>query len=131
MGSNALKVEVQSPIIKEAPPTLPTRVPIPKLEPLKALQASASLGKDGRKLVITIVNQSLDEDLETEIRLIGSGDAEKGKLSILNAGDVRDHNDFDAPNKVAPSEELVKMQGKTLNYIAPRHSINGFTFALK
>jgi len=130
LGSNALKVEVQSPTIKEVAPTAPTRVPTRRLEPLRALQASASLGKDGRSLVVTLVNQSLDEDLETEIRLV-DGEAEKGELSILNAGDVRDHNDFDTPTRVAPVESPVKVRGRVLSYAAPKHSINRFTLTLK
>lgn len=134
MGNDALKVDVKSPIVREAPPVVrdtgavpPARKPVP----LKALDASASRSKDGRSLVITLVNQSLDEDLETEIHLIGEKEVEKGELAILEAGDVRDHNDFDLPDKVIPIDEPVKMKGKILNYVAPKHSVNRFILILK
>ncbi len=132
LGSFALKVEVQSPIIKEPSPTPATpRLPVRKLKPLQALDASASLREDGKSLFITLVNQSLDEDLEAEIRLVGGKEVERGALSIVGAEDVRDHNNFDAPNKVIPHERPVKMKGKTQNYVVPKHSINGLVLSLR
>jgi len=132
MGGEALKVEVKSPIIREPPP-VPTspRSPTRKLKPLTTLDASSSLRNNGKSLIITLVNQSLDEDIETDIRLIGDKEVEKGELSVLDAQDVRDHNDFDAPNRVTPAEKPVRVNGKTLSYVAPRHSINRLILALR
>jgi alpha-N-arabinofuranosidase len=132
MGNDALKVEVQSPAIKELPaaspsPWFPTRKPCA----LQALNTSASLSKDRKSLVITLVNQSLDEDLETEILLVGVKEVEKGEVSILNAGDVRDHNDFDAPSKITPKEEPMNEKGKKLEYTVPKHSVNRLALTLK
>jgi alpha-L-arabinofuranosidase len=103
----------------------------PRSVPPKALDASASLGRDGSSLVITLVNQSLDEDLETEFRLVGDKDAQGGELAILGATDVRAYNDFDSPNTVSPTDEAVKMNAKTFDYIAPRHSVTRLTLSLK
>jgi len=131
MGNYAIKVEIQSPIIKEAPHEHKSSwIPTQKPKPLQALDASASLSKDGKNLIITLVNQSLYDDLELEINLIGNKEVEKGELSILTAQDVREHNDFDIPNKVTPAKEPVKMTGKFLNYTAPKHSINRFILTL-
>lgn len=55
---------------------------------------------------------------------------ERGELTVLNARDVTDHNDFGAPNTVVPTDQPVKMKGKRLNYVAPKHSINTFVFTL-
>jgi len=129
MGNEALEVEVQSPIIKEPSPA--GYEDRRKLKSLQALDASASLGKDGKTLVITLVNQGLDEDLETEIRLAGEKEVEKGELNVLDAGDVRDYNDFDTPNKITPIEKAVEMKGKILNYVAPKHSVNRIALTLK
>ena len=133
MGNYALEVETQSPIIMEAhsPTSSSPRFTGRKLEPLQALDASASLSKDGKRLTITLVNQSLDEDLETKIILSGDKEVKEGELVILNAHDVRDHNDFDAPNNVTPREEPIKMKRKILNYVVPKHSVNRFNLTLK
>ena len=40
-------------------------------------------------MVSIFVYRSIDRDLETEIRLVGEKEVEKGKVSILNARDER------------------------------------------
>jgi len=132
MGSKALKVEIQSPIIKIHSPRGGLER---KLKPLQALDASASLREDGN-LVITLVNQSLKEDLETEIRLVGARVCseevfEEVELVILNAEDVREYNDFNAPNKVIPKEDTLKIKGRILKYVVPKHSISRLVLMLK
>ena len=128
MGNDTLMVNVQSPTVKEASNTQSTR----KLQPLHALDATASLGDEGTRLVITLVNQSLDDDLNTEIHLIhGSQEVEKVELSTLNATDVRAHNDFDSPSTIIPRVELGTINGKILHYTAPKHSVTRFTLTLK
>ena len=68
MGNYALKVEIQSPIIREVQREQETPWgPKRKLKPLQALNASASLSKDGKTLILTLVNQSLYDDLDVEI----------------------------------------------------------------
>src|SRR4030042_3208874 len=126
MGNSALMVDTQSPTLEgtvaPSPSTWRTVSP-------NALDASASLGRDRRSLVITLVNQSLDEDLETEIRLVGDKDAQGGELALLRAEDVRAYNDFDSPNAVSPTDEAVSMRGRTFDYIAPRHSVSRLIIA--
>jgi len=129
MGNTALKVETQSPVVKEAPPTPPTRYPTRKTKPLQALDASASMSKDGDNLLIVLVNQGLD-DIETEISLVGDREIENGELDTLGARDVRDHNDFDASNKVTVKHEKIETKRKILKHIITRHSINRFTLTL-
>ncbi len=131
MGGAALKVEVQSPIIREPLPTpLSPRAPTRTLKPLHAIDASASLSPNGRRLTITLVNQSLDA-VETEIRLVGGRAVEQGDVRVLTASDIRDHNDFDAPNTVAPQTESVKMKGPRIIYEAPKHAISAFILHLQ
>ena len=129
MGNDALNIHIQSPIIWE--PSFDKDIKTQKLRSLQALDASASINREGKNLVITIVNQSLDEDLETEIRLIGKMEVENGAITVLSAEDVRNHNEFDAPNKVTLKEEQEKMKGQSLNYVAPKHSVNRITLTLK
>jgi len=131
MGNNAIKVEVESPTIKEPSPVKGAWwVPQRKPKPLKALDVSASLSQDDRQLVITLVNQSLDRDLEATIRLTGDKEAEKGELIVLKAENLRVHNDFDAPNKVKPKEEPIDVKGRLLEYTVPKHSVNRLILTL-
>ncbi len=129
MRNNLLAFQVQSPIIRES--SFGKDSERKKLKPLYALDASVSLSADEKNLVITLVNQSLDDDVETEIRLVGEKEAEKVKLAVLNAEDVRNHNDFDAPDRVNSKEEQMMMKGKLLNYVAPKHSVNRIVVTLK
>jgi alpha-L-arabinofuranosidase len=89
------------------------------------------LSTDGKRLVITVVNQSMDEDVETEIRLIGGKEVEKGEVRVLTANHVRAYNDFDTPNTVAPTQEPLRWKGKRLHYEVPKHAIAAFIVDLK
>jgi len=134
MANDALKVETSSPILKE-PPSLPkpffVSIPLRKPKPLTTLDVSASINKDRKELIITLVNQSLDEEVETEILLKGNREMEDGRKIVLTAGDVRAFNDFDAPERVKPSEETIEAKGKSFIYSAPPHSVNTLLVKLK
>lgn len=131
MGNTALRSEVSSPAIKESESADSSWMPKRKHRPLQALDASASLSKDRKHLVITLVNQSLNEDLEMEVCLIGNNEVETGELTILNAEDVRIYNDFGYPNKVVPRKEPFEAEGRTLKYTALKHSVTLFLLTLK
>lgn len=130
MGSKALKVKLHSPTIRETSPGDPTLVPVRRPRPLQALDASASLGNDGKSLFITLANQSLDEDLETEIRIVNGKGAVEGTVRVLNARNVRDLNDFDFPGRVAPVVQSVKTKGNIFHHTAPRHSVSALALTL-
>lgn len=131
MGGDALKVEVQSPVIRE-PPSAPLspRDPTRTLKNLHAVDAVASLSPGGKRLTITLVNQGL-EAMETEIQLVGGQEVERGDVRVLTASDVRDHNDFDAPNTVAPQTESMEVKGPRITYEAPKHAISAFILHLR
>lgn len=50
---------------------------------------------------------------------------------LLTADNVKSFNDFDAPERVKPSEETIEAKGKTLIYLAAPHSVNTLLMALK
>jgi len=130
MGNVAVKVDVESPVIKEPTETDYPR-PRRRLEPLRALDASASISRDGQQLILTLVNQSLDEDLDVEISLDGNREVYDGLLMILNASDVRAYNDFDAPENVKVREETLSVKGGSFTYRAEKHSVNTLIMKLK
>jgi alpha-N-arabinofuranosidase len=126
MKNIALKTEVISPIIKE--PTKEDLVGLQKthrkLEPLKAIDASASINQDKTKLVITLTNKSLDEDLDVNIKFTGDYNVQEGRLAFITSKDIRSYNDFDSPNNVYIVEEPLMAKGNTFSFTAERHSIN-------
>jgi len=132
MGNRAVRAEAESPTLREAPRRVPRpQLPQSRPKPLHALDVSASLGRGGRRLVLTVVNQHLGEELETEVTLRGGGEAEGGRAVVLTAKDVRNHNDFDAPGRVRPTEGEVEARGKTFVYTAPARSVNTLTIELR
>ncbi len=132
MGNLALKVKTESPIIREpsekdSAGSLRLRK---NIKPLKALDVSASISQNRKELIITLVNQSLDEDLDVKIDLVGGNEVCEGNLTILNAENVRAYNDFDFPENVKIREEPLTVKGKTFNFKAQRHSINRLALKL-
>ncbi|MCS7119719.1 MAG: alpha-L-arabinofuranosidase C-terminal domain-containing protein [Nitrososphaerota archaeon] len=125
MGNYALKVNYESPVVKELPriEERHQRFKSERIKPLQALDASASLSKDGGQIILTLLNQSL-EDLEVAISLTGGKEVAETRLSVLTADNLQDHNDFHSPDKVSPREEKIKARGHTFDYTAPKHSVS-------
>jgi alpha-N-arabinofuranosidase len=132
MGNRALRVEAESPIIKETHPKpgeQPPRFGRERTKALQALDASASISKDGKHLVLTLLNLGL-EDLEVEIALTGGKVITDGGLSLLTADSLHKHNEFENPDSVKPREDETDIKGRVFEYTAPKHSINRFVFKL-
>jgi alpha-N-arabinofuranosidase len=126
MGNNAVRAEASSSIIKgaPAPAELHLAVPLQARRPLEALDVSASVSKNVDELVITLVNNSLDEEYETEILLRGDQKMADGKMITLTADNVRTFNDFSTPEKIKLVEKKLTANGKTLNLNILPHSVN-------
>ncbi|MCS7113486.1 MAG: alpha-L-arabinofuranosidase C-terminal domain-containing protein [Nitrososphaerota archaeon] len=126
MGSIALRAEVESPVVRE--PTREDLISLQrvrrKLEPLKAIDASASIDPDGANLVITLVNRSLDEDFDIDITLVRGYDVREGEFASITSKNVRSYNDFDMPNNVRIVEEPVDIKGNRFSLNIQKHSIN-------
>lgn len=89
---------------------------------LPILSASASVSPDSKRLILTVQNLHLKEPCELEVRLRNAA-AGKAAAKVLTAGDVRDHNGPDAPNKVRPKRfELAAKRG-ALHATLPPHSL--------
>lgn len=71
------------------------------LENNDTLSASASV-KDGY-LTFTLANLTADKDEETKVELLGCDtDFALAEAYVLSSPDMRDHNTFDEPTKIAP-----------------------------
>lgn len=132
MENTAVYADVDSPIVRDPAPARPSTGPEREISPLYALDVSASVSGDGGTLVVTLANQSPDEDLEVELSLTGGGELAGGSATVLTADKIQAHNDFDHPDDVVPRGETVNAPaGGTLTYRAPRHSITSLVLEIR
>jgi len=93
---------------------------------LPGLAGSASL--EGKRLVLTVTNLSLDQSREAEIAVRGTA-IQSAKAVVLAAADVHAHNSFDAPNAVEPKEQAVSPRGSLLVHRFPPASVTKIEIA--
>lgn len=86
---------------------------------LPALSVSAST-REGSALV-SLTHAGLDGDLEVAIDLRGR-EASVRRARVLASDDVRDVNDFDAPERVAPRDLEASVEEGVLRVTLPPHS---------
>ncbi len=67
---------------------------------LSGLSGSASMR--GKELTLSVVNPHLDRALSTEIAVRAGAIAQVRRATVLQSGDVHDHNDFAHPDAVHP-----------------------------
>jgi len=132
MKNDALKIKVEAPIVLELerPRRGPQRSPPIKLEPLYAINASASLQK-GERLILTVTNTLLDSEMEVKVQIKGEKEVNNGRATLLTAINVREHNDFSFPERVTLTEKGIDAKGQSFTYVAPPHSVNTLTIKLK
>jgi alpha-N-arabinofuranosidase len=84
------------------------------------LRGSASL--HGKKVVLTAVNPSVKDALETQIVLRGAriGSAE---ATVLTADDIHAHNTFEQRDALVPKSQRVEMKNGTLSFRFPGASV--------
>ena len=87
---------------------------------LRGLNGSSSL--DGKRLVLTVTNADLKTTRETEIVVRGAS-IKSVKGTALSANDVKAHNSFADPNRIAPGAVAVQMTGDKLVYKFPPASV--------
>jgi len=87
---------------------------------LRGLNGSSSL--DGKRLVLTVTNADLKTTRETEIAVRGAS-IKSVKGTALTASDMKEHNSFADPNRIAPRDVPVTMTGNALVYKFPPASV--------
>lgn len=89
---------------------------------LKSVNVSASVGDDGT-VHISLVNLDPKSAIETKVGLNGY-DAKAIKGEILTSSSFTDHNSFDQPNKITPSEyKDFKQKGDQISMKLPPMSV--------
>lgn len=95
--------------------------PAPK--PLPALFAVAGRDERAGELIVTVVNPFADARA-ADIELAGAtGLAPEARATVLTSASADDENTFDAPRKVAPASETLKVSGTTVHRTFPANSL--------
>jgi alpha-N-arabinofuranosidase len=91
----------------------------------------ASVSMAGKKVLVTVVNRSLDADLETVIQL-REARAASVSAKVMSAADPRAANSFAVPSGVASKRAKVEaVEGGTIVHVFPRHSLTSLTITLE
>jgi alpha-N-arabinofuranosidase len=95
---------------------------------LEGLSGSASL--NGKQLVVTVTNPSLDQSREAEIAVRG-GSAKAVRVVTLAASDAHAHNSFQSPRAVEPKEQAAAARASGVVHRFPPASVTKLEMALE
>lgn len=90
-------------------------------KPMNKVFATASRDKASGDVILKLVNGS-ESAYPTQIKINGLSNLSEPRAQVLS-GKPDDENTVDAPQKVAPRETKVNLQGNGLSYEAPAHSL--------
>jgi alpha-N-arabinofuranosidase len=86
------------------------------------LGISVSASKSEKELVITFVNPRSDFDVQVECTVRGSS-PKQGTAQILHDADLNAYNSFEQPDRVAPKQQFVRVDGGKVQADLPRLSV--------
>ena len=121
MGATLLTDELECPEFETHPAGMRRKCNVP------ALSISTSIS--GKKVFLTVANQSVDRDVEARVTLQDAGLA-GATCRVLNAIDPRDGNTYDAPKTVVPKRvKLDAVEGEIV-HVFPAHSFTTFRLSI-
>ena len=121
MGAHLVTQEVDTPTFEAHPVGSKRKQPVPAL--------SASASKSAKRILLTVVNQALDEDIETVIE-VREATVASASARELNADEPRTHNTFKNPKAVVPKRVKVDAAKNELVYTFPAHSFTALSLTL-
>jgi alpha-N-arabinofuranosidase len=104
-GAQAVRAMISAPQVTYSRNGQPATLP--------GLAGSASL--NGKRVIVTVTNQSLDQTRQAEVVVRGAT-IQSVAATTLAAADVHAHNTFESPRAVEPKEEAVPARGNTLTH---------------
>ncbi len=121
MGARALTQEIECPEFEGHPVGLRRKFSVP------ALSVSASIA--GSKVLVTVANQTINQDIEARLELRG---AKPGGIvgRALNSATARDQNTFDAPKTIFPKRLKLEPSGGEIVHTFPAHSFTSLNISL-
>jgi alpha-N-arabinofuranosidase len=87
---------------------------------LWGLQGSASL--KGKTVALTVVNPSISETRETQIRIHGAN-LRSTAATVLKNPDIHAHNSFEQPNAISTSKSVAPSTGSSATFAFPPASV--------
>lgn len=87
---------------------------------LWSLKGSASL--QGKTLILTVVNSSVDQTRETQVNIHGAR-INSAAATVLMNPDIHAHNTFDQPAAVSPVQKAASSSGSTVAFVFPAASV--------
>jgi alpha-N-arabinofuranosidase len=121
MDARLLTSEVECPEFEGHPVGLKRKFPVP------GLSVSASVASN--KVLVTVANQTVDQDIEVRIDVRGAKAASIAGR-VLNAPSPRDVNRFDAPKTVSPKRVRLEPVGADWVHTFPAHSFTSLNITL-
>lgn len=97
----------------------------------KTVCASAQKDEKSGDIIVKVVNTG-NKDLTTKVLLNGIGKvADLAEATVLSSGSSLDENSLDAPTKVVPHKEQVRINGNHLLHKFPANSVTVFRISKK
>ena len=121
MGARVLTQELECPEFEGHPIGLKRKFSVPVL--------SVSTSISGSKVLVTVANQTIDQDIETCIELRGVK-AASAVGRVLNSNSARDRNSFDAPKTIFPKRLKLEPVGGEIVHTFPAHSFTSLNISL-
>jgi alpha-L-arabinofuranosidase len=91
--------------------------------PIRALYASASHDDGTGEVILKVVNASA-EKIDTAVHLKGANElALSGQLIVLSSDNPTDENSLDAPEKVSPKTQTLRIDGPDFRHVFPGNSL--------
>ena len=118
-GSQSVRTIFSAPAISYTRNSKPARLP--------GLTGAASV--NGKRLILTVTNPSLDAPRETEVVVRGAAPQAVQAVTLVGA-DVHAHNSFETPRAVAPKEEAIALRGSMLVHRFPPASVTKLEITL-
>ena len=121
MGARLLTEEVECPEFEGHPVGLRKKFAVP------GLSVSASIS--GSKVLVTVANQTIDQDIEARLDLRG---AKPGSVvgRVLNSANARDRNTFGGPKTIFPKRLKLEPSGGEIVHVFPKHSFTSLNISL-
>jgi alpha-N-arabinofuranosidase len=97
-----------------------------ELNPFQLLDVSATADENRSKLSLAVVNRALEEDVTTDIQIIGADVKRILNIYEINASDVSAMNSFESPESVSITKKPTGANSneKSLEYVFPAHSLS-------
>jgi alpha-N-arabinofuranosidase len=89
----------------------------------KMASLSGSASVRDRRLCVTLTNPSLNETVNTRVRLTGGAQITEGQATLLTHEDMAATNTFDNPNQVALAKLSVDVSGDGATVKVPAQAV--------